>query len=103
MWPFSSKPRTCAACAQLKIDVAQLDAQLQALRAQHLSLRGRVYALWGKEKGGDGTAGAAGSPAGGSPTAAPGARLSREELRRLAGLKPGHAYPHRDTQPTSEE
>lgn len=94
MWPFTTSKHRSQHDAQLRRDLDQLRDDFDALRAQHLSLRGRVYALWGKEKGsGDGVTGA--SPSGdGSHTAPAPQRLSKDELRRIAGIKPGKPYPH---------
>lgn len=104
MWPFRSrskveKPlidelRTLSnAVSVLQLRSDQQESAHDALKAQHLALRGRVYALWGKERPATDGADAAGPTAAGSPTAR---RLSKDELRVLAGVKPGRPYPHRE-------
>lgn len=102
MWPFSSSNRRAVALEDTVRELTKLvnvlEEDLQALKAQHLSLRGRVYALWGKEKGTGGTADVAEPGAAGSPTAA--RKLSKDELRRLAGLQAGKPVKHTDTNTT---
>lgn len=103
MWPFRSNERSQRQLAELRRDHDQLRADFDALRAQHLSLRGRVYALWGKEKPQGGGDADAASPSGSSsPGAPPPARRTKDELRALAGIKPGKPFPHRDDKPTEE-
>lgn len=54
MWPFNKPASTevvtlLQSVAKLRQRVDVLEEDHEALKAQHLSLRGRVYALWGKE------------------------------------------------------
>lgn len=56
MWPFTRRPsaltkRDLERCTHdLNAALDRLHDEVQALRAQHLKLRGRVYALWGAGK-----------------------------------------------------
>jgi|GEM_PF-3847353 len=69
---------------QLERQLSEHDENLQSLQAQHVKLRGRVYALWGAEKSSETSTAA--PDAGGAPTSsgAPALpeSLSRQELRR---------------------
>jgi hypothetical protein len=90
MWPFSRRLASDRQVIELLRDVT---GRVERLENQHLSLRGYVYA----KKGNVGPPniappGAASGPTPTSTAAQP--RLSRDELRALAGLKPGRAYPH---------
>lgn len=109
MWPFTHTRRRDLALESRVIELeaqhrrleanhAALEERYATVMAQHLSLRGRVYALWGKDKSAE-PAPAASGQAAGSPTAP----VSRAELRKIAGIRPGAAYQHRDTQPTKDE
>lgn len=49
-------------CVDLRATVTDLESQVASLRAQHLKLRGRVYALWGAEQDSPAAPAADGSP-----------------------------------------
>lgn len=106
MWWNRSKGDTCAALkqqvAELKRQVEQLQADVEHRYAQQVSLRGYVYARLGKAKGGIDGADSASPGDVGSPSATPPRRMSKDELRALAGVKPGRPFPHRDDKPTEE-
>lgn len=95
MWPFSKNRSEDVVTAlqkevkSLRNTCADLDERLEALRAQHLSLRGRVYALWGRDEPPDKTV----AP----PTSAKPAQ-TRDELRaemvRAGRIMPGKPTNH---------
>lgn len=104
MWPFTNRAGVRALrneVAELRRDMEQTCADLVKLKAHHLSLRGAFYARLGTPLGdglgaGSSTAIGARRGAGGSRGAPSGQQLTKDELRRLAGIKPGRPYPHRD-------
>ena len=83
VWLFRKRDRASPAdvaglsslVQKLQLHVDALDDQLDALKAQHLSLRGRVYALWGRETPERSTA----APAANGDR--PSAGATRDELR----------------------
>lgn len=67
--------------SKLQAQQTDLEERFAALEAKHTSLRGRVYALWGKAEPSDAAPAAAGSPTSSGPAPLP-AGASRDELRR---------------------
>lgn len=120
MWPFRNKTnaheqlelplstvrRELAelrqAFADQKLALEQLQATVEHRYAQQVSLRGYVYARLGKAKGESAAVDAASSTADGSSAVTAPRRMSKDELRVLAGVKPGRPFPHRDDKPTEE-
>lgn len=76
--------------SKLRTKVERLDEELDALRGQHVSLRGRVYALWGKSPPSPSAQDAAGSP----ESVGSDRPLTKDELRARAGIRPGKPFPH---------
>lgn len=97
MWPFSRKLRAAAmseedfaaVLAKLTREMGQLRDDHDALQAQHVKLRGRVYAIWGK--GEPEEAGVTDSPTKDT------SKMSREELKRYLASS-GRFIPGRPAQ-----
>jgi len=92
MWPFNrrrTEDELVRECVRVTLGtrvedcvraIELLRADLEALKAQHLSLRGRVYALWGRESDSPTAPAADGSPKSATATAV-GHPKTRDELR----------------------
>lgn len=95
MWPFSKRveahattvPEMISYVRQLATRLDELQEAHERLRAQHLSLRGRVYAIWGREGSSEDDA----VPAAASPAPAMGETKEQFRQRMAAAglLKPG--------------
>lgn len=82
MWPFSKRRNDDTTALVRK--VLELEAEVVELRAKHMQLRGRVY-----------SAGIHKQPLPDSEEARQETiPRSKEELRKLAGFKPGRPYQH---------
>jgi len=103
MWPFKrnavramTESELVQVISKLQTRVMGLEDRLEALDGQHRSLRGRVYALWGKEPPHtDAAPAAGGSPAssGGGELSLTDPRLTKDQLRHRL-IRPGKPYPH---------
>lgn len=93
MWPFKSRAvqvrevtnrDVLDSLQKLRTDLELLTEAHELLRAQHTALRGRVYALWGKEKPGE-------QPA---PTTPETKQQARARLLAEGKLVPGKPVQH---------
>jgi hypothetical protein len=82
MWPFNKRPPDFS---ELHRKLIELELRLSDLESKHLSLRGRVYGAGIHKK-----------PLADNDEARENTTpRSRDELRKLAGIKAGQPYPHK--------
>lgn len=85
MWPFRKRPAAAPETPEVLRRLIDVEAQLEELRAKHMSLRGRVY-----------NAGIHKKPLPDSEEAqADTVPRSKDELRKVMGFTPGRPYPHK--------
>lgn len=108
MWPFTSKrasmSRMSDAIERLERNHSALREQVEDLNDRHNRLRGRVYQAGIHKTGLTSVDGAERESATVPSASSPLAHLTKDELRKRAGIIPGRPYRHpaSNEQPTEE-